>query len=93
MGQPNRSLKKKKKTLPSKQTNSFIFAKRDIITWAEIIWALHICNKHTSHNSYAEVGYIFQTIFMNCDITKKVTLGSKKMSHNATYLWISAIFS
>ena len=51
------------------------FAVENEVTESEILWALHICYKHFSYRSCSELGLLFQGMFLDSQIAKKLTIG------------------
>ena len=66
-------------------SSSSTFFIRENITKAEILWALHLFDKHSSDNSCSEIGQLFQKMFPDSSIALKFTFGKTKASYNITH--------
>lgn len=70
-------------TLPIIGLNKYVTT--DQVTTAEIIWALKCVTSHYSLNSSKDVKEVFQLMFPDSNIARKITLGSTKMSYILTF--------
>ena len=61
------------------------FPVQNDVTKCEILWALHVCYKHLSYCSSSELGLLFQDMFLNIQIAKKLTIGKTKMAYSITH--------
>ena len=61
------------------------FAVPNDVTKSEILWTLHICYRHLSYRFCSELGLLFQNMFPDSQIAKKLITGKTKMAYNITH--------
>jgi hypothetical protein len=61
------------------------FVANDQVTKAEIVWVMKTVMSHFSMNSSKDMKDIFQLMFPDSDIAKKITVGSTKIAYMITY--------
>lgn len=61
------------------------FVTNNSVTKAEVLWAMKCIMSHFSMNSSKDMKEIFQLMFTDSSIAKKITIGSTKLSYYITY--------